>query len=259
MSDLGTIIKDEIKSLVKSHDLITKEYKKERIKEACYLSHTSNEFFEIKNNTKLIKINNDEYFILKPNNSVVCKTAESFKLPTNMIARVLLTGHYFSIGIAPINTYADPGFDGHLGIVLTNTSKNYIKILPNEPLVKIEFSYINGHSDPYVGQHGADLKTWPLRSDLILTSEELLKNSIDINSISEAKEVHGVAIASMIESLQESRKSLYRFTALAAILPMGLLWGIQENFDLNSPYVGVGIGILTGLIVNYLYKFLNKW
>ncbi len=258
MSNLGTITKNEIKSLVKSDNLITKEYQKDRIKEACYLSYTSNEFFEIKNNTKLIKIKNDEYFILKPNNSVVCKTAERFKIPTNMIARILLTGHYFSIGIAPVNTYADPGFDGHLGIVLTNTSKNYIKIFPNKPLVKIEFSYINGNSKPYVGQHGGDLTIWPLRSDLILTEDELLKKSIDVNSISEAKEVHGIAIASMIESLQKSRKSLYIFTALAGSLPMFILWGIQAKFDFSSPYIGAVIGILSGLIVNYLFKFFNK-
>ena len=258
MPDVGTIDKSKIVKLVKKNTLITKGFREDGLKEACYLSHTSNEFFEIKDDSRLVNVSNDNYFILKPNNSVVCKTAERFQIPTNMIARVLLTGHYFSIGISPVNTYADPGFDGHLGIILTNTSKNYIKIYPNVALAKIEFAYINGESDPYVGQHGGDLTTWPLRNDLILSEGELSDKNIDVNSISEVKEVHGLAIANMIDDLQKSRKYLYIFTAICAALPIIIIWGIQSSFDLSSPFLSAIVGVGSGLIANYIFKLSTK-
>ena len=147
INTMSTINKDEILRLIRINSLITRNFDELRIKEACYEASTSYDFFEItEKEAKKVTVADGDCFILRPNNQVVCVTKEYFDIPKNMIARVFLVGHYFSLGIAPVSTYADPGFKGRLGIVLTNTSKNYIKISPNEQIAKIEFATMSAPS-----------------------------------------------------------------------------------------------------------------
>ena len=67
---------------------------------------------------------------------------ERISLPDRLLGRVLAKGQLFSIGILPVCTYADPGFDGRLGITLFNFSRHYISIKPGQPIAKIEFSIL---------------------------------------------------------------------------------------------------------------------
>lgn len=84
-------------------------------------------------------------------------------LPSNVLARILAKGQLVSLGILPVNTYADPGFEGRLGITLFNATRRYIAIKPGQPIAKIEFTVLNRDVErPYAGQHGYETEIWPI-------------------------------------------------------------------------------------------------
>lgn len=256
---MHTFTKEQIEIEVKRNHLIESNYDVNQIKECCYLARTSERFFDLTNQeAKRIDLDGNDYFVLRPNNSVVCKTFEKFNIPNNVLARVILTGHYFSLGIAPVCTYADPGFSGYLGIVLTNTSKNYLIIKIHEPLVKIEFSYISGESRPYEGQHGGDLEVWPYRKHLIATKEQLINKGIIENSLSELKRVYGDDVAETIYELRTTKKYIAAFVTLCAVVPLFLVWGINYKFNMNSPHLSALIGIATGVVGNIIFFLVLK-
>ena len=113
--------------------------------------------FRKKNNRYVLKEGYN--LLLKPKQTLVVITMESLRLPANVLGRILTKGVLFSIGILPVNTYADPGFSGRLGLVLHNLSNSYIRITPGDPIAKIEFSRLqNAVHRPYEGQHGYQTK-----------------------------------------------------------------------------------------------------
>src|SRR5262249_11293192 len=133
-----------------------------------------------------------EYVLLKPRQFVCVITLESLRLPANILGRILTKGQLFSVGVIPVNTYADPGFEGNLGIVLTNISNNYLKIKQNDPIAKIEFSKLRQPVEkPYVGQHGYQTKIWPIPVDMILTEAEILADPRIKNPLEELERVSG--------------------------------------------------------------------
>jgi dCTP deaminase len=257
---MSTMNKSKIKELVNKKTLIRSGFVESKIKESCYEASSSNDFFEITSTgTNKIKINNGDNYILRPNNQVVCVTKEYFDIPLNAIARVFLVGHYFALGIAPVNTYADPGFKGRLGIIFSNTSKNYIKIAPNDRIVKIEFATMQEPSEEaYVGQHGGDVSTWPFRADLVADMKYLNSKNIDPNSPSEIEKVYGVLVKQTIFRAKHFPWQLGSSTLIASILPLALMWGIKDNWNFSSPSLTMGIGVITGIIANTIFFYMTK-
>ena len=253
---MATLNKQAILERLDNKEIIKENYDLSRIKEVCYEARTSNDFFELVNHeAKKIYIPNGDFYVLRPNCQVVCVTKEYFDIPLNLIGRVLLVGHFFSLGIAPVNTYADPGFKGRLGIVLSNTSSDYIKIETNNPIVKIEFSTLLQPSEEgYVGQHGGDLHTWPYRKDLIATEEDLRIKKIDTNGDEEIERVYGTLLKNTIKSVEKSKRFFVYSTAVSASLPLLILWGISSKWNLASPFLSAIIAVITGLISNMIFN-----
>ncbi len=258
---MSTLIRKNIEERVCRGQLITDNFDSKQIKEACYQAVISNDFFKItKSATQHQHITDDDYYVLRPNNQVVCITKEYFDIPLDLIARVLLVGHYFSLGIAPVNTYADPGFKGRLGIVLTNTSSNYLKIKPGEPIVKIEFSSLTELCEKgYIGQHGSEVKIWPFRNDLIVSDQDLQTKNIDPKSNNELEMVYGATLTNTISEAKKTKVYFSISVLISTILPLLLIWGLQENYGLSSPVLGAIISVVTGIIANFIFHYSIKF
>ena len=238
---MSTMNKKRIKELAIAGKLIKSGFDESKIKEACYEASTSNDFFEITSSgTKKIIIADGDHYLLRPNNQVVCVTSEYFDIPLNAIARIFLVGHYFALGVAPVNTYADPGFKGRLGIILSNTSRNYLKIGPNERIAKMEFATMQEPSEEgYVGQHGGDVTTWPFRADLIADEHYLKLKHINPDSPEELERIYGKTLKTTIFGAKRFPWHLGIATLLASILPMLAIWGLQEKWNYSSPVTSV--------------------
>lgn len=255
---MSTLNQQEIISRINNHEIIIENYDSNRIKEVCYEARTSNDFFELVDHEARKKfVSNDDFYVLRPNCQVVCVTKEYFDIPLNLIGRVLLVGHFFSLGIAPVNTYADPGFKGRLGIVLSNTSSDYIKIETNTPIAKIEFSTLTQSSEyGYVGQHGGDVKIWPYRKDLIATEEELKMKKIDTNGDAEIERIYGTLLTKTIIDVRKSKLYFFVSTTISSLLPLVIMWGIIAKWNQASPFLSAIIGLFTGLISNVIFSFI---
>src|SRR5690606_27101020 len=105
-------------------------------------------------------------------------------------------------GLLPVNTYADPGFQGNLGIILHNSSTNYLKIKEDELIAKIEFSVLNEPvQKPYNGQHGYKTKIWPIPVEYYLSEREI-KSDSRIGSVDEEiNQIYGERYSSIIKML----------------------------------------------------------
>jgi len=121
----GIIADFEIKKLCPS-ELITKGYDPGSVKQTCYeLRVGETVWYTYLKNSKLRKtsVKDKGGVYLPPKAYATIITMEELELPTDCVGRIMTKGQLFSIGISAVNTYADPGFSGHLGITLINHSK----------------------------------------------------------------------------------------------------------------------------------------
>lgn len=257
---MSTMNKSKIKELTAAGKLINRHFDETKIKEACYEASASNDFFEITaEGAKKVIISDGEHFVLRPNNQVVCVTREYFDIPLDVIARIFLVGHYFALGIAPVNTYADPGFKGRLGIILSNTSRNYLKISPNERIAKIEFDTMQEPSEEgYVGQHGGEVTTWPFRHDLVADAAFLSQKGIKLDSKGEIEKIYGKVLMKTIFGTRHFYKFLGVATLVSTITPLIAIWGLSGHWDFSSPIVSFGIGVITGIVANAIFYLVSK-
>jgi deoxycytidine triphosphate deaminase len=140
----GTLTDADILRLATDHLLITEGFELKSLKQACYELTSSNIFYDVASTheDKRVIVNSRIGYLLKPHCYVVAITQECLALPDNVLARILTKGRLFSVGILPVNTYADPGFEGKLGITLYNGSHRYLSIRPGEAIAKIEFNVL---------------------------------------------------------------------------------------------------------------------
>jgi len=171
---IGTLNDTDIEASCQIGVLIEENYDPKRVKQACYELRCGTIFYRQSEKYKRFVVEEGGNIVIKPGDTLVIITYESLKLPADIIGRIFTKGVLFSLGIVPVKTYADPGFSGRLGIVMSNISGNYIKLSPGEPIAKIEFSRLQYPvTKPYDGQHGYQTEIWPLRLDLLMTEEEI--------------------------------------------------------------------------------------
>lgn len=254
---LGTLSDFEIRDLCQVNKLITKNFSDESIKQACYELRASNRYYEIDRNgvAKPVDLQDKEYILIKPNQSVVIISLEHLILPNNILGRVLSKGKLFSLGLLPVNTYADPGFDGELGIVMFNSSQNYLKIYPGEAIAKIEFCRLSHSVErPYHGQHGHGTGVWVVPTQMILTKQEVLSDSRIGSIYDELRQLQGSEIADAVKNLELINRQLIIssciFFVLCAILISSIIY-VQESFSL-AILVGVAVGVLSNLVYGLL-------
>lgn len=170
---VGTLSDDDIRAMIDDKRLIVDDVTQESIKQACYELRASDTYY-LPPDHEPHRVADGESIIVRPKDLIVIITRESLELPNDMLGRVLTKGQLFSLGLSSVNTYADPGFDGRLGIVFFNTSTKYIKIPPGVPIAKIEFSKLERPvGKPYKGAHGYKTKLWPIMTEYYLKPHEV--------------------------------------------------------------------------------------
>src|SRR4051812_16795201 len=104
---IGTLNDEDIEALARAERLITSEFEEGCIRQACYELRASDTFWDLTLADEDKRLVQGDGFLLGPKRSVVCITKESLSLPSDVLGRVLTKGQLFSIGILPVNTYAD--------------------------------------------------------------------------------------------------------------------------------------------------------
>jgi len=256
----GTLTDDRIEKLCDRGILIAQNYKKENIVQACYELTASSIYYDINDNFKRIDIDEDKfnYILIKPKQSVVIITQEELNIPPDIIGRVLTKGKLFSIGLLPVNTYADPGFQGNLGIVLHNNSINYLKLKVGGAVAKIEFSALQEPvNKPYSGQHGYKTNIWPIPVEYCLTKEEE-ENDLRIRSTAEEiSQIYGSRYTGVISRLLIVEKKLLIAAAFYFIFSILLItFFVKDN---NSNWVANLLAVGLGLVSNILSFVFIFW
>jgi len=244
----GTLSDDDIKSYCSQGILIEDNYAPTGIKQACYELRCSNIFYDLDKKDKRQIVNDKEYILLKPKQTLVIITLESLRLPDDILGRILTKGMLFSIGILPVNTYADPGFSGRLGIVMHNLSNSYIKLCPGDAIAKIEFSRLEHPvSRPYEGQHGYQTNIWPIRTDMILDHTEEKKDTRIGKPYDEIERAYGKDLGRVMKRVFGYERRLLLF-AIMYFLIMILLIAAMSRTNWITPTVAVLIGVVANIL-----------
>ncbi|HLJ95425.1 MAG TPA: hypothetical protein VKU02_19770 [Gemmataceae bacterium] len=263
----GTLSDNHIRQAANQHWLISENFEDAGIRQACYELRAGNVYYELdsadsQRHAMRHELTPGEYILLKPKQFIVVITHEKLKLPDNALGRVLTKGQLFSIGVIPVNTYADPGFEGNLGIVLANLSNNYLKIKQLDPIAKIEFSKLRQSvTSPYSGQHGYQTRIWPVPYHMIMTAEEIAKDTRIKPPLEELKATHGEFLSTVMNRvLRFERYLLLAAVAyfLLSIVLLAILVGQQGSGFTVSTVFSVILGVVSNLIFAVLTYYATS-
>ena len=84
------------------------------------------------------------FFVLPPNGFIVGKTVERFKVPRGYVVRGASKTIYSSVGVNFDVASIHPGWEGHLKLHISNTTKVPVKIYGGMGIVYLEFHEIDG-------------------------------------------------------------------------------------------------------------------
>ncbi|WP_419697126.1 dCTP deaminase domain-containing protein [Mesorhizobium muleiense] len=252
---IGTLTDEDIAGYAERGELIVSDFEKSNIKQACYELRAGRVYYDLSQGDVPIKLEDCQYILVKPKQSVVIIVMEELDVPDDILCRVLTKGKLFSVGLHPVNTYADPGFKGRLGIVFYNSSNNYLKINKGESIAKIEFSKLHSPvKRAYSGQHGYETQIWPIPKDMILTKEEIRLDDRINKPLDELSKSYGENLTFYLSAFIRSG----RYFVLAAILYFSmillLIAMITNNTTLNTLWA-----VAAGLVANVLTAAGALW
>lgn len=252
----GVLNDDAIRAV--NGTLFTAGFQESSVEQCCYEFHVGDEIIDLSKNEedRIVSLPTNDYFLIRPRSSVVVKLAEQIKLPKDCLARFLLKGKFFSVGIAPVNTYADPGFTGNMGLVLTNTTNYYIRIARGEAISKADFTKLSSEvRDGYSGQHGFRTGHWPILQQYRARPDQLKAKGIIPDSIEQIRLVHGEVIASTVERL---RYYSYVMWVQLAFVTGGMILIIHYSDKLGTG-LSLGLGVVGNLLAAILIAVIRRW
>ncbi|MDA8452295.1 hypothetical protein M5C97_21970 [Acidovorax sp. NCPPB 3859] len=189
--------------------------------------------------------------LIKPGHRVVLITMESLVVPSNVLARIASKGSLFSVGLSPVSTYADPGFEGQLGLVTQNSSDKYLVLPIGEPVAKVDFSTLTAAvSKPYRGQHGYGTQVWPIRYDLQKTYDEVKHYPGVLSESAEANKIIPAATATALAELKGNQIKV-NIGLVFALAANTIMYAVISNKALD-----ISISIFTNLISSALIGLL---
>src|ERR671918_2614321 len=106
--------------------------------------------------TELVEVDEDEPFILHPNEFVLGSTLERVTLPDDLVARLEGKSSLGRLGL-PIHSTAgfiDPGWDGHVTLELSNVANLPITIYPGMKIGQISFVQLTEPAERPYGSAG---------------------------------------------------------------------------------------------------------
>jgi dCTP deaminase len=102
--------------------------------------------------TELVKIEEDQHFVLHPGEFVLGSTAERVKLPDDLVARIEGKSSLGRLGLLIHSTagFVDAGWDGHLTLELANVANLPILLYPGMKIGQVSFFEMTTPADnPY--------------------------------------------------------------------------------------------------------------
>ncbi|MCX3265107.1 hypothetical protein OQZ29_10135 [Pedobacter agri] len=260
----GTLNDIQINEFCESSILISSNFEKNNIKQACYELRASNVYYDLSqkaNNRVDLTEKHYDYILIKPKQSVVIITKEKLNIPHNCLARILTKGRLFSIGLSPVNTYADPGFIGRLGIIFFNMSNDYLKIKPDEAIAKIEFSVLSKPvTKAYHGQHGYETNIWPIPDQYNLTTEEIKSDPRILEDYKELSSIYGEKYTKVTTRLLSVEKRLLICIICYAIFILttaSILIYFDKKDILNSIFTFV-LGLIASVFSTIIAMKMEK-
>ena len=100
-----------------------------------------------------VVIDDNEPFILYPNEFVLAHTIETFNMPNNLTGFLYCKSTYARLGLNMAPTVLKPGWKGVLTLELYNQSRFPIKLYVNEGIGTIYFLYNKITNDEYNGKY----------------------------------------------------------------------------------------------------------
>lgn len=260
--ECGTLVDRQLKVLGAQGLLISEEFSESCVKQACYELRAGNVYYDVYDSDEPIDVDKYGYILLKPKQCVAVITKEKLALPACVLGRILTKGKLFSIGISAVNTYADPGFCGRLGIVLMNLSNKYIKIKPGEPIAKIEFSILkNDVESPYSGQHGYETEIWPIPKGMTLTEDEIKQDPRIKSEVDEVSQSFGGSIGRHYKRVLKVEKWTLSVGLLSFIfyfLVIVMLDYLKSSHSTFSWFFAIGTSVCGGVITLILTFVANS-
>lgn len=256
---VGTLADFQIREYCEKGKLISENYECSNIKQACYELRASNIYHDLSNNNKKYELNSEEYILIKPKQLVVIITRETLDLPKNILGRILMKGSLFSIGLIPVNTYADPGFVGQLGLVINNISNDYIKIKTNENIAKIEFSKLQYEVEKdYKGQHGYSTNEWIVKKGNILTNEEIKSDKRINDKFDEIETAYGGVMAKAIKKVFSYQRTLNIWFVIYSIFSMVIVAYIVCKGNDNKIILSTMLSVVTGIVSSIIFTVITS-
>lgn len=250
----GVLTDRDIIAEARAGRLIAGDFRAENVQQACYELRAGTVYYDISGGEQRHQVRRpDGFILLKPHQIAVVITMESLQVPPDVIGRILMKGKLFSLGLQPINTYADPGFSGRLGIVIHNASPQFIRINPGDPIAKIEFERLPSPvARPYSGQHGYQTEIWPIPRHMILTEEEVRGDPRLASAPTELQRSFGGDFARVVDRVYRYERRLLSSTVAYLLLSSVIIIYGQASGDRFSTVVALGLGLVTNLISGLL-------
>ncbi len=258
LPEVGTFNDRQIIEMCKNSKLIAGNFLDAQVKQACYELRAGNVYYDLTEGRTRYELKDNQRILIKPRHMTVIITQEFLDIPQDIIGRILSKGAFFSLGLTPVNTYADPGFSGNLGIVTFNNSTNYISIPAGTGIAKIEFCRLRYPVErPYSGQHGFQTSIWPIRDDLIASPEQLRSDSRVKEEIDELIIQHGELYGRVIQRIFRYERRLLIFAGVFFAVNALLLWNLQnERSDVF--FIALGAGVLSNLATSAVISFVTN-
>ena len=102
--------------------------------------------------TELVKVPEDQFFVLHPGEFVLGSTSELVTLPDDLVGRIEGKSSLGRIGLLVHATagFCDPGFSGHLTLELSNVANLPIRLYPGMKIGQVSFFEMTTPADnPY--------------------------------------------------------------------------------------------------------------
>lgn len=215
----GVLVDEDIISLGTKGLLICEGFDPTQVKQSCYELRVGKiAYFLSRPETERKQVINEERpLIIRPSEVVTIITLEKISLPEFILGRIISKGQLFSIGLSPVITYADPGFEGNLGITFINHSKKNIQFRTSESISKIEFERLGKPVKlPYKGRHNYAADLWPIDAskfepnrkigDKEIKSDDLFKS--DVNFFGEPFDLIFLRIKNLEREIKKLRLTL---------------------------------------------------
>src|SRR5689334_15492658 len=102
--------------------------------------------------TELIKVPEDQFFVLHPGEFVLGSTSERVRVPDDLVARIEGKSSLGRLGLLIHSTagFVDAGWDGHLTLELANVANLPIRLYPGMKIGQVSFFEMTTPADnPY--------------------------------------------------------------------------------------------------------------